>query len=73
MQCILTCAMTKRNTTRLIKAYSKYRTKRNKNVLGFFRTQMAEILYRTTKLEGEPITRRMIAALFSAKGRSTSG
>ncbi len=56
--------MTKRSATRLQKAYSKYRTKRNKNVLGFFRAQMAEILYRTTRLEGEPITRRMIAALF---------
>lgn len=57
-------AMTKRNATRLVRAYSKYRTKRNKNVLGFFRAMIPEIVYRTTKLEGEPITRRMIAALF---------
>ena len=58
--------MSKRNHKGLIRAYSKYRTvKRNKfSVLGFFRAIMPEIIFRTTKLEGEPVTRKMVSNLF---------
>jgi len=57
--------MSKRNKNKLVEAYSKYRTsKRSKSsVLGFFRAFMPEIIFRTTKLEGEPVTRKMISKL----------
>lgn len=54
--------MNKRN--KLVKAYSQYRTRKNKSsVLEFFRAFMPEIIFRTTKLEGEPVTRRMVSKL----------
>ncbi len=57
--------MGKQEQTKLIKAYTKYRTtKKKRNVLEFFRENMAEIIFRTTKLEGETVTRKMISALF---------
>ena len=57
--------MSKRNKTKLVNTYKKYRTAKKKhNVLGFFRVFMPEIIFRTTKLEGEPITRKMVSALF---------
>ncbi|MCL4353246.1 hypothetical protein M1615_02110 [Patescibacteria group bacterium] len=56
--------MGKRTETKLINAYKKYRTNKKKNVLGIFRAFMPEIIFRTTKLEGETVTRKMISALF---------
>jgi len=57
--------MGKRNQARLVKAYTKYRTTRKKlNVLEVFRAFMPEIIFRTTKLEGESVTRKMVSALF---------
>lgn len=56
--------MSKRNSNKLVKAYSKYRTaKKRVSVLDFFRAWMPEIIFRTTKLEGEPVTRRMVSSL----------
>ncbi|OGD53142.1 hypothetical protein A3J78_01040 [Candidatus Beckwithbacteria bacterium RBG_13_35_6] len=57
--------MSKTNKNKLVKAYSKYRTlKKNKlSVLGFFRDFIPEIIFRTTKLEGEPVTRKMVSRL----------
>ena len=50
---------------KLVKAYKKYRTaKKKRSVLDFFRTFMPEIIFRTTKLEGENITRKKVSALF---------
>lgn len=58
--------MGKENRNKLLKAYSKYRTlKKNKKVLGFFRALIPEIIFRTTKLEGEPITRKMVSSFFN--------
>jgi hypothetical protein len=58
--------MSKRNQKGLMKAYSKYRTtkKTKSSVLGFFRDLMPEIIFRTTKLEGEPVTKKMVSNLF---------
>ncbi len=56
--------MGKREQTKLVKAYKKYRTNKKKNVLEVFRSFMPEIIFRTTKLEGESVTRKMISALF---------
>ncbi len=57
--------MGKRDRTKLVKAYKNYRTAKKKhNVLDVFRTFMPEIIFRTTKLEGESITRKMVSALF---------
>jgi hypothetical protein len=56
--------MGKREQTKLITAYKKYRTIKKKDVLGTFRIFMPEIIFRTTKLEGEPVTRKMISSLF---------
>lgn len=56
--------MSNKNRNKLLQAYSKYRTKKRKsNVLGFFRALIPEIIFRTTKLEGELVTRRMISSL----------
>lgn len=60
-----TKAMGKREQTKLVKSYKKYRaTKNKKGVLDFFRVFMPEIIFRTTKLEGEQITRKKVSALF---------
>jgi len=50
----------------LKKNYQKYqkRAKGNKNTLGFLRSFMPEIIFRTTKLEGEPVTRKMVKSIF---------
>lgn len=57
--------MGKREQTRLIKSHKKYLTTKNKkNVLDFFRAFMPEIIFRTTKLEGEPITLKKVLAVF---------
>jgi hypothetical protein len=56
--------MGKREQTKLVKAYTKYRTTKKKNVLDVFRTFMPEIIFRTTKLEGESVTRKMVSSLF---------
>jgi hypothetical protein len=57
--------MGKREQAKLIKLYQKYRTaKKKRNVLDFFRAFMPEIIFRTTKLEGERITRKRVSALF---------
>ena len=57
--------MGKRDRTKLVKVYKNYRTaKKKRNVLDVFRTFMPEIIFRTTKLEGESITRKMVSVLF---------
>ncbi len=52
--------------SRLQKAYSTYKKRKTtkKSLLSAFRAIMPEIILRTTKLEGEPVTRRMVNALF---------
>lgn len=51
----------------LRKNYQKYRKIKNKRskILSFFRAFMPEMTFRTTKLEGEPITRSLIKLVFS--------
>jgi hypothetical protein len=57
--------MGKREKAKLVTSYKKYRTAKNKKgVLDFFRVFMPEIIFRTTKLEGEPITRKKVSAFF---------
>lgn len=56
--------MGKRDRTKLVKAYKSYRTaKKKRNVLEILRTFMPEIIFRTTKLEGESITRKKVSTL----------
>lgn len=57
--------MTKANKTKLINAYKEYKSKKTKKatVLSFFRALIPEIIFRTTKLEGEPVTRKMITRI----------
>ena len=56
--------MSGKNKTRLQKAYLKFRTtKKKSNVLAFFNGLIPEIVFRTTKLEGEPVTRKMVTSL----------
>lgn len=52
--------------SRLHRAYSSYKKKKTtkKSLLSAFRIAMPEIILRTTKLEGEPVTRKMINFLF---------
>lgn len=52
--------------SRLHKAYSYYKKKKTtkKTLLSAFRISMPEIILRTTKLEGEPVTRKMVNSLF---------
>lgn len=56
--------MGKKEQATLVKAYSMYRTGKKKNVLDIFRAFMPEIIFRTTKLEGESVTRKMVTTLF---------
>ena len=51
---------------KLVKAYSKFRKikKSKADLLRFFRALMPDIIYHTTKLEGEPVTRKMVSSLF---------
>jgi hypothetical protein len=60
-----TAFMGKRDRTKLIKAYKNYRTaKKKRNVLDIFHALMPEIIFRTTKLEGESVTRKKVSTLF---------
>ncbi len=58
--------MNKRQKDRLVSTYTKYHAKKkDKNaLLRFLRSFMPEIVFRTTKLEGERVTRKMISSLF---------
>ncbi len=58
--------MNKQEKEELIKLYSQYQKKKNlkKEVLQFSRNFMPEIIFRTTMLEGEPVTRHMVSLLF---------
>ena len=51
---------------RLTKAYKKYRKANvgTKGVLSFLRSFMPEMIFRTTKLEGEKVTRRGVSSIF---------
>jgi len=46
--------------------YGKYRkeNKGRKEALVFLQAFMPEMIFRTTKLEGEPVTRKMVRAIF---------
>jgi len=52
--------------SKLKQNYKKYqkRINRQKTSLGFLRSFMPEIIFRTTKLEGEPVTRKMVKSIF---------
>lgn len=51
---------------KLTKAYKRYRKTGvgTKGVLSFLRSFMPEMIFRTTKLEGEKITRRSVSSIF---------
>lgn len=46
--------------------YKKYQKGKNgqKETLGFLHTFMQEMIFRTTKLEGESVTRKMVKSIF---------
>ncbi|NCQ66073.1 MAG: hypothetical protein GW754_04505 [Candidatus Pacebacteria bacterium] len=50
----------------LQKAYSTYKKRKTtkKGLLSAFRISMPEIIIRTTRLEGESITRKMVNSIF---------
>jgi hypothetical protein len=58
--------MSKEENKKLTKLYQEYRQRKilKEEVLKFSRNFMPEMIYRTTKLEGEPVTRRMVSLLF---------
>jgi len=58
--------MGKKNITMLQKAYVKYKKRKTskKNLLDIFSAFMPEIIFRTTRLEGESVSRKMVNALF---------
>ncbi len=58
--------MSKEENKKLIKLYQEYRQRKilKEDVLQFSRDFMPEMIYRTTKLEGEPVTRQMVSLLF---------
>lgn len=47
-------------------SYKKYHKagKGRKRALDFLHSFMPEIIFRTTKLEGEPVTRKMVKSVF---------
>jgi len=59
--------MTNKVSTRLKNSYKKYRQVKpsKKKVMDFFRAFMPEIVFRTTKLEGEPVSRKMTKSIFN--------
>ncbi len=57
--------MNKRQQETLVKRYKKYRTAKKINMLEFFRVFMPEIIFRTTKLEGEAVTRKKVSVLLA--------
>jgi hypothetical protein len=61
--------MTAKQQTGLKSLYSVFnRNKKSKNrLLTFLRLSMPEMIFRTTKLEGEKVTRRMVSSLFVSK------
>lgn len=52
--------------SRLQKEYSSYKKKKisKKSLLNTFLSSIPEIILRTTKLEGESVTRKMVNTLF---------
>ena len=52
--------------SRLRNAYFSYQKKKptKTGLLRQFRVAMPELIFNTTKLEGEPVTRKMVNALF---------
>ncbi len=51
--------------TKVQKVYKKYLLKQKKNsALNFLKYFMPEIIYRSTKLEGERITRKQVFSIF---------
>ena len=55
------------NNQRLKNNYKKYQKSKKTQAHGleFFRALMPEIVFRTTKLEGESVTRRLVRTIFS--------
>ena len=57
--------MGKHEQKKLVNSYKKYRTaKKKRSVLDFFSAFMPEIIFRTTRLEGERVTRKKVSAMF---------
>lgn len=52
--------------SKLKQNYKKYqkKVKGRKTLLDFLHSFMPEIVFRTTKLEGEPVTRKMVKSIF---------
>lgn len=61
--------MITKKQTKLQKSYKKFYLsgKSKRNLLDFLKFSMPEIVFRTTKLEGERATRRMVSSLFTAR------
>lgn len=55
-----------RNQRKLTKAYKKYRKGNigRKGILSFLKSFMPEMIFRTTRLEGERVSRRGVFSLF---------
>ena len=57
--------MSNKQKTQLTRLYRKYyNSNGKKGVLGFLKSFMPEIIFRTTRLEGERVTRGSIKSLF---------
>jgi len=56
--------MSQKNARKLTKLYFSYRALKKKHkILTFFRKIIPEIIFRTTKLEGEPVTRKFVSSV----------
>lgn len=55
-----------RQQERLTKSYKRFRQAKigTKRIVGFLRSFMPEIIFRTTRLEGEKVSRRNVSSLF---------
>lgn len=64
--CVLYYLIGMKKQSRLHKAYSSYQKKKTSKtgLLRRFMLAMPELIFNTTKLEGEPVTRKMVKALF---------
>jgi len=57
--------MSKNQKIKLSKLYKKYAaTQKRKTLVGFLTSFMPEVIFRTTRLEGEKVSRNSVKSLF---------
>lgn len=66
MQVYANISIMTKQQERVTRSYKKYRKANidTKKIADFFRSFMPEMIFRTTRLEGEKISRRVVSSIF---------